>query len=217
MAKIHVVLSSQDYETLACMIKGRLEELIVRRANAHSEAATVTPDDEIGRLYKLLSKIMVLHDGDIAEHSSSFVLDDGIRVPNPQLKTETNDFLNSLRSYWFSLCHAVNFAIQYTCNERPEQAQYDQACVLLAEAIDNLRGYYTNIKSEPEDHGLYPFEPIKDIYAAISQLGHGELDQVARARTREKIVASWKSMREPFLSAFQRSSPTHPVSRYLTT
>lgn len=132
-----------------------------------------------------------------------------------RISDERTEFVYSLRKYWSDLTYAINAAIQYTHSENPERARYDELCVLLAQAIDNLRSYYTNVKESSEDHGLYPFEPIKEIYQSLVRLGYGQIDPNTRDDVRHQMLDSWQSMREPFLSEFSRTEPTKPVSKYL--
>jgi hypothetical protein len=126
-----------------------------------------------------------------------------------------NKFLESLHYLWSKLTHAVNAAVQYTYDEQPRHDEYDEVCILLGEAIDDVRSVYTNVKSHQADHGFYPYEPIKQILYTIRALGCGASDEQRRSEAREKIEDYWESMREDFLSEFDRSAPAKPVSHYL--
>ena len=208
------MLDNHDLNTLAEMVKSRLESLILQRAR-EEKADESSFDGEINKLYKLVAKLIIqANDSPITSQENNHK-EGAIHVTDSQVSDERIEFIQSLREYWSDLTHAVNSAIQYTHNDNPQRSEYDMICVLLAQSIDNLRMYYTNIKKRPDDHGLYPFEPIKDIYQSFLSLGYNQTDQAVRASIREQITDSWRSMREPFLSEFNRTEPLKPVSRYI--
>lgn len=210
------MLNNYDLETLSSMVKNQLENLIIKRSKeGKSNPDKTSLDEDIDKLYKLLAKLIIL----IGKHSSSdldnYSVQDISQSTVPRELDERSEFIRSLREYWFTLAYAVNSAIHYTFNDNPQQSQYDEVCILLAQSIDNLRSFYTNIKDNPDAHGLYPFEPIKEIYQLFKRLGYEQTDQNTRTSARQQMIDSWSAMREPFLSEFSRSEPKNPVSPYI--
>ena len=124
-------------------------------------------------------------------------------------------YLESLRALWSKLVQAVNNAIQYTYLDDPSQEEFGKILTDLSIVIDELRGVYKNIGERTGYIGLYPYEPIKGIHKAISQLSYGKLDEGKRITARKTIVGHWKSMRGNFLDEFDRAEPTKVVSPYV--
>lgn len=209
------MLNNQDYKKLSDMVKETLEKQIIVRSQQENPDKTSKLDEEIEDLYLLLSKLLI----STQERLSSTQIEQNISHLDQSNLLNINgvrvEFLQSLRNYYFSLSHAVNTAIQYTHNENPSQDKFDEVCILLRQSIDNLRSFYTNIKSQPEDNGLYPFEPVKDIYQTFRHLGYGNLGQDKRKISRDAMWKNWNSMRDALLADFDRSEPKEPVSRYL--
>ena len=127
---------------------------------------------------------------------------------------QRNSYLGSLRALWSKLVSAVNNAIQYTYSNEPSQENFDKVITDLSIVVDEVRGVYKNIGEGPKTSGFYPYEPIKDIYDAVFELGFGKLDEVRKTSTRRKVVGHWKSIRENFLAEFDRAEPTKVVSPY---
>lgn len=128
---------------------------------------------------------------------------------------QRGSYLQSLRSLWSQLVQAVNNAIQYSYNDKTTREQYGEILTALSIVIDELRGVYKNIGECPGDAGIYPYEPIKDIHKAISELSFGDLDESKRILVRKRIVGHWKSIRSNFLDEFDRAEPTKVVSPYI--
>ena len=70
---------------------------------------------------------------------------------------------------------------------------------------------YKNIGEKKGNIGLYPYEPIKEIHKEISSLGFGNLDKDIKIEARIKIIQHWKSIRQSFLSEFDRAEPSNPI------
>jgi hypothetical protein len=128
---------------------------------------------------------------------------------------QRGSYLQSLRSLWAQLVQAVNNAIQYTYNDNPTLEQYGATLTALSVVIDELRGVYKNIGERPGKIGIYPYEPIKDIHKAISELGYKETNENKRALARNRVIGHWKSIRSAFLNEFDRAEPTNIVSPYI--
>lgn len=121
-------------------------------------------------------------------------------------------YLASLRSLWSKLVQSVNGAIQYTYDETPTAKEHAKVMADLGIAIDEVRGVYRNVGEKPGQVGMYPYEPIKEIYRLINDLGYGVDDPEKRKHTREQIVARWQSIRFAFLSEFDRAEPSQPIT-----
>jgi hypothetical protein len=126
-------------------------------------------------------------------------------------------YLASLRTLWSRLVVAVNGAIQYTYDETPTAKEHAKVMAELGIAIDEVRGVYRNVGEKPGAVGLYPYEPIKDIYQLINELGYDVNDPVKRKKTREHIIARWQSIRFAFLSEFDRAEPSQPITEEKST
>jgi hypothetical protein len=125
-----------------------------------------------------------------------------------------SSYLESLRLLWSQLVHAVQLAIKYTYDDTPTQEEYADVLAALGVAIDELRGVYKNIGEGPGQVGYYPYEPLKEIFSAASELGFGDLTEEMRETARRRINGHWKSIRANFLDEFDRAEPTKVVSPY---
>jgi hypothetical protein len=85
----------------------------------------------------------------------------------------------------------------------------------LAVAVDEVRGVYKNIGERAGHNGVYPYEPIKEIYNAVVELGHGQLSSDQREIARKRIKGHWRSIRANFLDEFDRAEPGKIVSPYI--
>lgn len=126
-------------------------------------------------------------------------------------------YLASLRTLWSRLVVAVNGAIQYTYDETPTAKEHAKVMAELGIAIDEVRGVYRNVGEQPGAVGLYPYEPIKDIYRLINELGYDVNDPTRRKMTREQIITKWQSIRFAFLSEFDRAEPSQPITEQKST
>lgn len=124
-------------------------------------------------------------------------------------------YMESLRSLWTKLVHAVQESIRYTYDPTPTQREHAQALMELAIAVDEVRGVYKNIGERTGQVGVYPYEPIKEIYKAVAELGHGELSSDEREIARKRIKGHWRSIRANFLDEFDRAEPGKIVSPYI--
>jgi hypothetical protein len=119
-----------------------------------------------------------------------------------QLRTS---FLRQLRPVWTNLVDAVQTAIQYTYLRKPTVEDHNAALLKLGVAIDQVRGVFSNFNETENEHGSFPFDPIKNIYGLISELGAGDAFKKADAeRIRLKVFSHWKDVRFEFLKEFDR-------------
>jgi hypothetical protein len=123
---------------------------------------------------------------------------------------QRSSFLEELREYWRNAVKAISCAIQYTHQTAPSQKEYGETLALISQSIDELRALFKNIDEEKDETGLFPFEKVKNIFNAISNLGHGANFNVANASlTRKQIINDWQQLRRVFLKEFDRTEPTH--------
>lgn len=125
-------------------------------------------------------------------------------------------YLKDVRDLYSQMVDATQDAIQYTYLEKPNQADFGKVLKSLSSLIEEIRSVFLNIGESEERAGLYPFEGIKKIHKAISNLGFGEkLNLDDRKRTRDTIVKEWKVVRRCFLFECARGTAVNPHSPYL--
>ncbi len=126
-----------------------------------------------------------------------------------------SSYLAQLRSLWSALVNAVQTALQYTYISEPTNENYKQVLHCLSCAIDEIRGVFMNLGESDKKRGLYPFEPIKDIYHIISRLGYDrDTTEQKRQDVRRKIFALWGDVRKELLKEFDREIPTFSHSHW---
>lgn len=124
-------------------------------------------------------------------------------------------YQQQLRALWTSLVEAVHLAVQYTHLKQPTEEQFRSVLTRLSVAIDEVRGVFCNLNESAEDIGFYPFEPIKDIYGLITDLGYAKTFKAASVKDcREKIFILWKEVRKEILKEFDREEPTFSHSHW---
>ena len=124
-------------------------------------------------------------------------------------------YLQQLRSLWSKLIDAVQTAVQYTYKTQPSQEDFAVTLVKISIAIEEIRGLFKNLGETEHNSGLYPFEPLKDIYGQLLELGHSDTFARDNAKVvRKRIFALWKDVRREFLREFEREEPTFPHSHW---
>ncbi len=122
-------------------------------------------------------------------------------------------YLQQLRSLWSRIVEAIQQAIHYTFNGNPTKEEYINTLKVLSVAIDEVRGVFKNLGESDKTIGLYPFEPIKDIYGLTKDLGLS-VDTEQKDEVRQKIFALWREARKELLKEFDREVPTFPHSHW---
>lgn len=85
----------------------------------------------------------------------------------------------------------------------------------LSIAIDEVRGVFCNLNETDTSRNLYPFEPIKDIYGLIEDLGFGSTYKSSESKKcHDQIFALWKDVRKEILKEFDREVPTFSHSHW---
>jgi hypothetical protein len=126
-----------------------------------------------------------------------------------------NAYQQQLRSLWSSLVEGVHCALQYCELQSPTEEEYRAVLTKLSVAIDEVRGVFRNLPDPSADRGLYPFEPVKNIYLLVEDLGFGQqCGGCASQKCYKQIFALWKDVREEILKEFDREVPTFPHSHW---
>jgi len=126
-----------------------------------------------------------------------------------------HSYKQQLRTLWSKLVEAVQQALQYTHLSKPTEDQFSSVLTNLSIAIDEVRGVFKNLSETDGYGGLYPFEPIKDIFGLIEELGYGADFNPSNAATcRKKIFELWKDVRKEILKEFDREAPTFSHSHW---
>ena len=124
-------------------------------------------------------------------------------------------YLAQLRSLWSSLVNAVQIALEYTYLSDSKNESYRQVLHCLSCTIDEVRGVFMNLGESEKKRGLYPFEPIKDIYNIIRNLDcNNKPSEQERENARKKIAALWGEVRKELLKEFDREIPTFSHSHW---
>jgi len=126
-----------------------------------------------------------------------------------------NSYLQALRTVWEHMVGAVAGALTYTETESPSREQQLQVLGRLSVVIEEVRGVFKNVPVASAPEGWYPFEPVKQIYQEIRDLGCAEKATAdARAASRDRIYRMWKANRVHLLAEFDRDEPTHHHAQY---
>jgi hypothetical protein len=126
-----------------------------------------------------------------------------------------NSYLLHLRMLWSKTIIAVQNATQYTHKKNRTQDMYSETLCQLSIVIDEIRGAYKNI-DERKNGGYYPFEPIKEMFTLITELGYeNEYNENEAYKVRTQIFLLWKSMRKEFLKELDRERPTFTHSHWV--
>ena len=124
-------------------------------------------------------------------------------------------YLQHLRALWSQINSAVQQCVQYTHLQSPTQKQYSEVLSTMSTVIDEIRGVFKNIGERPDSRGLYPFEEIKGILRAVSDLGFGcQYDSKAATEARQAIIKQWQQVQKTFLREVDREEPTYPSSPF---
>lgn len=127
-----------------------------------------------------------------------------------------NSYMQALRSLWDGTIKAVAAARTYTDTPRPPEQDYVGTLEALSVVIDQYRGVFRNLPTRQGHGGWFPFEPIRQIYWEIRDLGYGEpVTEEMRQRARDRIEEMWKRSREQLLAEFDRDVPTSHHAEYV--
>lgn len=126
-----------------------------------------------------------------------------------------SSYVQALRALWTNMVGAVTSALAYTELRSPTEDQHIAVLTKLSVTIEEVRGVFTNVPVSTAPNGWYPFEPIKQIYQAVKDLGFANsATPEAKARTRAEVFRMWKDSRKQLLAEFDREMPTHHHAEY---
>jgi len=124
-------------------------------------------------------------------------------------------YLKDLRNLAYNMNNSVREAIKYTYIESTDKTLHLDTLCSLSKVIEEVRMFYKNIGQNKNNIGLYPYEPIKEIFEIIKKL---EITSQEKERkiARDIIKIKWKELWcEEFLDEFDGHEPSKPVSKYL--
>jgi len=121
-------------------------------------------------------------------------------------------FLSSLRDLWHKIIAVKGELVQYTLNPSPTQQTFGDTHESISTAIDVVRATYRNVGESKDSHGLYPFEPLKDMRRALVGLGFENVTPEKQKEARDKIIQAWNAFRWSFLREFSAPEPTFPIT-----
>lgn len=124
-------------------------------------------------------------------------------------------YLQQLRSLWSRLIDAVHSSLQYTYLSEPKQPEHLNVLLKLSSVIDEVRGLFCNLEESGGEGGLYPFEPLKDIYGQLKELGYENPSSEKKMNVRKRVEALWKDVRQELLREFDREEPTFSHSHWI--
>jgi hypothetical protein len=126
-----------------------------------------------------------------------------------------NNYVQALRKLWTDLIGAVQDARNYTYAGSATFEEYTKTLSRLSMVIEEARGVFLNIKATKGNVGFFPFEPIKEIYDDIENLGFADkATDEEKNDVRRRINKRWKLVREQLLKEFDRDVPTYHYTWY---
>jgi hypothetical protein len=123
-------------------------------------------------------------------------------------------YLQALRDFWKILIPAVQAAVQYTHLDGPDKNEFSIVARDLSTVVDAARGVFHNIPLKNNKIGLYPYEPLKDIYSVLSWVREGRSPH-ERHLARRCILQLWYDVHSALLLEFDLEVPSRPVSKYM--
>ncbi len=126
-----------------------------------------------------------------------------------------SSYLQQLRSIWFQLVDAVQDCMFYTKIDNPTHQQHLEVLKKMSASIDGVRCVFENLPNRNGEQSLYPFEPLKNIYMIIENIGVSTLSEGERSNKHNQLFKLWRDVREEFLKEFDRDLPTFSHSHWI--
>src|SRR5260221_10275778 len=123
-------------------------------------------------------------------------------------------YLQALRDFWKILIPAVQGAVQYRHLDGPDKKEFSVLAKDLSTVIDAPRGVFCNIPMKNDKIGLYPYEPLKEIFSVLSWVHEGRSPH-ERYLARRCILQLWYDVHSALLLEFDREVPSRTVSKYI--
>jgi hypothetical protein len=127
-----------------------------------------------------------------------------------------NNYMQALRTLWSNTITAVAVALIYTEMQQPPSEQYYRILERLCAVIDECRGVFINVQINDNADDLFPFEPIRQIFWEVKDLGFGEAVTIEMQQyARDRIEQMWKGCKKQMLAEFDRDLPTYHQVEYV--
>lgn len=127
-----------------------------------------------------------------------------------------NEYLKALRNVYSLLVQVNTDFMDYTfCKQKTDEKYYKiRSCI--SKAIEEIRSVYENIDEVfGLNEGLYPFEPLKEIYHEdLEALHNGDFKDETNTLIRNSHYEKWKIIRINFIVELERSQAAFPVTKY---
>ncbi len=122
-------------------------------------------------------------------------------------------FLKQLNIIWSETVSVIQHAAHFCEKNEKDEETYYQYLINISIVIDDIRGLYKNLEEDYDGVGLYPFEPIKEVYVLFKK--YGMSDNKDSNNCKNMIYKLWKSMRKEFLKEFNRQIPSFTHSHWI--
>jgi hypothetical protein len=127
-----------------------------------------------------------------------------------------NEYLKALRTVYSQLVQVNTEFMDYTYCKIKNDEKYFKLKNCISKAIEEIRSVYENIDEVfGENEGLYPFEPLKEIYHEDLELLHnGDFKYETNEIIRKDHYKKWKEIRINFIVELERTQASFPVTKY---
>lgn len=127
-----------------------------------------------------------------------------------------NEYLKALRTVYSLLIQVNTEFMEYTYYKKQCSEKYTKLKFCTSKAIEEIRSVYENIDEVFGVYdGLYPFEPLKEMYIEdIDELHHGDFTTIKNEEIRKKHYEKWKKIRINFIVELERTQAAFPITKY---
>ncbi|MBL7915070.1 MAG: hypothetical protein JNL49_08490 [Bacteroidia bacterium] len=127
-----------------------------------------------------------------------------------------NEYLKALRSVYSLLVEVYTDFMDYSYCQEKNDERYFKLKSCISKAIEEIRSVYENIDEIfDEDEGLYPFEPLKEIYHIdLEKLHNGDFTFETNKQIRTTHYKKWKEIRINFIVELERTQTSFPVTKH---
>ncbi|QJW88742.1 hypothetical protein HNV11_04780 [Spirosoma taeanense] len=127
-----------------------------------------------------------------------------------------NEYLKALRSVYSLLVQVNTEFTEYSyCTQKSDDKYYKlKSCI--SKVIEEIRSVYENIDEVfGAKEGLYPFEPLKEMYHEdLEELHNGDFTEMTNLLIRQKHYKKWKLIRINFIVELERAQAAFPITKY---
>ncbi|QSW91190.1 hypothetical protein J0383_10390 [Flavobacterium endoglycinae] len=127
-----------------------------------------------------------------------------------------NEYLKALRTVYSLLIQVNTEFMEYTYYNKQCQKKYIKLKFCTSKAIEEIRSVYENIDEVfGISDGLYPFEPLKEMYLDdIDELHNGDFSEGNNEIIRKKHYSKWKKIRINFIVELERTQAAFPITKF---